>query len=61
MALDNTPDDTLAGKLGTSLYNTDANLQDFGIDPMLEVSFSSAVKFLMSPMVEFSSRSASEL
>ena len=33
MPLDNTPDDTLAGKLGTSLYNTDANLQDFGIDP----------------------------
>ena len=34
MPLDNTPDDTLAGKLGTSLYNTDANLHDFGIDPM---------------------------
>ena len=33
MPLDNTPDDTLAGKLGTSLYNTDANLTDFGIDP----------------------------
>ena len=38
MPLDNTPDDTLAGKLGTSIYNTDANLQDFGTDNAFSVT-----------------------